>query len=351
MYDAYATDPDDRLRGLGSAIDRLTLLRPHRQHEALERAVINATGDEPAAPTRAVLFPTDYSPASRCAFQIACRLTAGGRVTVLHAPEPLHVPFGMARPPPVPPDYRGAWQSRLECVRSSDPKVHVDHRLVEGDPATEILRVARNPEYDLVVMGAGRWGGLWWALTESVSRAVTRSALCPVLRVTVPEETSYQIVPRRVLLVTDSREPDEYSLGLAHTLAVSGGEELFALSVRHGNKPVVDRCSAANYRPTVGVSGVRRLVRTGCLVEEVLRMAHDLRPALVLMGTLGRTGIRELFDPARAVRRAAACPVLSVHLPARNRRPVTEIAGRAGTNSRREDDGTQRTAGVGRGQH
>src|SRR5215471_13504910 len=52
-------------------------------------------------PTRAALHPTDYSDASRCAFQIACDLASGGRVTVLHVPEPPHVAFGMARPPPL----------------------------------------------------------------------------------------------------------------------------------------------------------------------------------------------------------------------------------------------------------
>src|SRR5690349_2370293 len=35
---------------------------------------------------RAVLHPTDYSDASRCAFQIASSLAGGGRVTVLHVP-------------------------------------------------------------------------------------------------------------------------------------------------------------------------------------------------------------------------------------------------------------------------
>jgi hypothetical protein len=68
---------------------------------ALRAEVDNgAVRDETPVPSRAVLHPTDYSDASRCALQIACRLTPGGRVTVLHVPEPPHVPFGMARRPP-----------------------------------------------------------------------------------------------------------------------------------------------------------------------------------------------------------------------------------------------------------
>jgi hypothetical protein len=54
-------------------------------------------------------------------------------------------------------------------------------------------------------------------------------------------------------------------------------------------------------------------VRTGSLVEEVLREARNLRPAIVVMGTPVWTEVRELFDPTQAVRWGAAGPVLSVH--------------------------------------
>jgi nucleotide-binding universal stress UspA family protein len=99
--------------------------------------------------------PDRLSRASRGAFKIACRLAGGGgRVTVLHVPEPPHVPFGMAQAPPLPPGYRGAWMSKLELVRPADPSVSVDHRLEEGDPAGGILRVAGDSACDLIVMGA-----------------------------------------------------------------------------------------------------------------------------------------------------------------------------------------------------
>jgi len=282
-----------------------------------QRARVSTTDerDETPAPSRAILHPTDYSDASRCAFQVACRLAPGGRVTVLHVPEPPHVAFGMARPPPLPSGYRGAWESRLGLVRSSDPTVRVDHRLEEGDPATGILRIAGDPAYDLIVMGAGRRGGLWRALTGSISRVVARRAICPVVRVTVPEGRSYPVTPRRVILATDFCEPDADSLGLAHALALNGGEELFVLSVRTATQSESDDYPTEKRRLATRVTGVRSLVRVGSLAEEVLRMAHDLRPAVVVMGTRGRTGIGELFDPATVVRRSAACPVLSVHLP------------------------------------
>jgi nucleotide-binding universal stress UspA family protein len=279
------------------------------------------------AQARGVLHPTDYSEASGCAFQIACRLTAGGQVTVLHVPEPPDVPFGT----PLPPGYRGAWESQLGLVRSPYPTVRVDHRLEEGDPATEIVRLAGEPAYDLIVMGAGRRGGLWRTFMGSVSRAVVRRAHCPVVRVTVPEKRSYPRVPGRVLLATDSREPDAYLLALAQSLALGAGDELFVLSVRTVAQSGPDGGWIAKHRLTTRVPGMTPLVRVGSLDEEVLRAARDLRPATVVIGTRRRTGFGELFDPARVVRREAAFPVLSVHLPTREWRPVPGVAGRAGT--------------------
>jgi nucleotide-binding universal stress UspA family protein len=225
--------------------------------------------------------------------------------------------------------------SQLGLVRSPDPTVRVDHRLEEGNPATAIVRVAGDSAHDLIVMGASRCGGLWRALTGSVSRAVARRAHCPVVRVTVPGERSYPIAPRRVLFATDTWNPDGDSLGLAHSLAVNGGEELFVLSVQPAAGSGLHGRGTAIHRPAARIPGVKWLEREGSLVEEVLREARDLSPAIVVMGTHGRTGIGELFDPARAVRRSAAGPVLSVHLPTRMGRLVPVWAVRTGT-SRQE---------------
>jgi nucleotide-binding universal stress UspA family protein len=254
-------------------------------------------------------------------------------VTVLHVPEPPHVPFGMAAAPPLPPGYRGAWESQLRLVRSADPAVAVDHRLEEGDPAAGILRVAREAGCDLIVMGAGR-GGLWGSLAGSVSRTVARRAHCPVVRVTVPAPGLHPLAPGRVIYATDRDEPDAYALGLAHSLARNAAEELFVLSVRPEPRSGSGDRGDVSQQPPLRIPGVRPLARTGSLVEEVLREARNLRPAVVVMGTPGRTGVRELFDPTRAVRRGAACPVLSVHQPRRGRRTAAGADGTARSHRR-----------------
>jgi nucleotide-binding universal stress UspA family protein len=298
------------------------------------RAVAPAARDEVSAQRFAALHPTDYSRASRGAFQIACRLAgSGGRVTVLHVPEPPHVPFGMAQAPPLPPGYRGAWLSQLELVRPADPSVSIGHRLEEGDPAAGILRVAGESACDLIVMGANRRGRLWRAVVGGVSRSVARKAPCPVVWVTVPEDRPVPTTFQTVIYATDHRAPDGYALGLARSLARSADAQLIVLSVRPAG-----RGGAAKPRLAAHVHGIRPVVRTGSLAWEVLGMAREIRHAIVVMETPVRTGFGELFDHTKIVRREAPCPVLSVHTPARKGRPDPGLVVRSGA-SRREGCG------------
>jgi nucleotide-binding universal stress UspA family protein len=280
------------------------------------RAVAPAARGEDSAQRFAVLHPTDYSRASRGAFQIACRLAgSGGRMTVLHVPEPPHVPFGMAPAPALPAGYRGAWLSQLQLMRPPDPSVPIEYRLEEGDPAAGIVRVAGESACDLIVMGARRRGRLWRAVVGGVSRSVVRKAPCSVVWVTVPEDRPVPATFQTVLYATDHRAQDGYAFGLALSLARSADAELIVLSVRPAG-----RSGTAERWPAAHIDGVRPVVRTGSLAGEVLRMAREIRHAIVVMGIPGRTGLGGLFDPARAVWREAPCPVLSVHTPARKGR-------------------------------
>src|SRR4051812_22226654 len=72
---------------------------------------------------RAILVPMDYEGPSRDAFELACRLAAGGagRLTLMHVPDPPPAPSGMAEGPPLPAGYRGAWESRLSLIRPRVP--------------------------------------------------------------------------------------------------------------------------------------------------------------------------------------------------------------------------------------
>jgi nucleotide-binding universal stress UspA family protein len=138
---------------------------------------------------KTILHPTDFSERSAFAFRMACALARdyGAQLVVLHVAEPPRpIAFeGVAVPPPVV-DMKQL-RDRLQQLRPEDPKVSVEHRLIEGDAPSEILRVAGETRCDVIVMGTHGRTGLGRLLMGSVAEQVVRKASCPVLTVKTPE--------------------------------------------------------------------------------------------------------------------------------------------------------------------
>jgi hypothetical protein len=156
-----------------------------------------------------------------------------------------------------------------------------------------------------VVLGTRRRGWLRRALGGGVSRTITRKAERPVGTLTVPADWPPGLRPRAVLYATDHPEPDVHGFALAHDLARARGGEFTVLYVP-------PRLWARQGRRTE--DQWRRLI--GLTTDLVLGTASALRAGLVVMPAWGRSGLRDLFDPAAAVRNRAPCPVLTVHPPA-----------------------------------
>jgi nucleotide-binding universal stress UspA family protein len=66
--------------------------------------------------------------------------------------------------------------------------VEAQGEVLEGDPATEIVRLAVTREADLIVVGSRGHGPLARAIVGSVSSTVIRDAPCPVM--VVNDETA-----------------------------------------------------------------------------------------------------------------------------------------------------------------
>jgi nucleotide-binding universal stress UspA family protein len=137
---------------------------------------------------RTILHPTDFSERSWHAFQMACSLARdeAARLVVMHVmPVPLVQEKRL---------YREEMAEELNRLRAPDARVRVEHRLEEGDAATQILRVAEETGCDLIVLGTHGRTGLGRLLMGSVAEEVLRRASCPVLTVRVPFPSSE--VPR-----------------------------------------------------------------------------------------------------------------------------------------------------------
>jgi nucleotide-binding universal stress UspA family protein len=134
-----------------------------------------------------ILFPTDFSEHAQQAFSLACSLArdCGARLVVLHvaAPPVGHEKLEAERNPS---EYYGTLWNALRQLRAPEDNVPVEHRLEEGDPTAEILRVANETKAGLIVIGTHGRTGLSRLLMGSIAEHVMRHAPCPVLTVKTP---------------------------------------------------------------------------------------------------------------------------------------------------------------------
>lgn len=85
-----------------------------------------------------------------------------------------------------------------------DKGVEINHQLIAGNPATEIIRVGKENCVDLIVMGAKGLRATLGILLGGVAQQVVEYSACPVIVVRAP----YMGV-RNILLVVDGSEPSE----------------------------------------------------------------------------------------------------------------------------------------------
>ncbi len=156
---------------------------------------------------RTILHPTDFSDCSRFAFRLASLLAReqGARLVILHVKQILGpmVAYGNAVAQlESSQDQEKHWEM-LGRFQVSDSRVSVEHRLVEGDAAREIVRVADEVGCDLIVMGSHGRTGLQRLVVGSVAEQVPRKARCPVVTVKVPHGACVRPHPLETTSVSD----------------------------------------------------------------------------------------------------------------------------------------------------
>jgi nucleotide-binding universal stress UspA family protein len=130
-----------------------------------------------------ILFPTDFSTASDAALVHAENFAKQSSATliILHVEEPPLAYGGGELYYGLPEPSSERILEMLQDICPHDSDIPFEHRLVMGDPATEIVRVAKEEHPELVVLGTHGRTGLSRILMGSVAEAVVRHAPCPVL--------------------------------------------------------------------------------------------------------------------------------------------------------------------------
>ena len=143
-----------------------------------------------------ILAPFDFSPQSKHALQFAADLARRyeAPITVVHVVDPHYfsVPESyLLYTPTQLPQLMVGLEKQLEPIKHellASNVMTVKTQVVQGRPFAEIVRLAHEDKYDLIVMGTHGRAGIAHALLGSVAERVVRKAHCPVLTIRHPDQ-------------------------------------------------------------------------------------------------------------------------------------------------------------------
>lgn len=300
------------------------------------------------SPFRNILFPTDFTPHARAALKYAAAFarTGAGRV-VLFSVQGGSVPANLLTVPDrafEEPEDNWLRQLRKDVKDVlADPLLaglEVEPVIIEGEPALEIARAAREYEIDLVTVVTHGRKGIARALWGSTAEEIIAESPCPVLTLRPPQRDFVEhrvgqtdIRLNRLLLATTFRPNDRAAEQVALQFAERTGAELHVIYVisdymEQMSDLFPDAGGAALSRSRqyvndrmVGFAGDRdRRVVThieeGRPYEQIVRVATEKDVDLIVIGTSVHAsvfgGTPVLGSEIERVVRNAPCPVLSV---------------------------------------
>ncbi|MGY8770218.1 MAG: universal stress protein [Pirellulales bacterium] len=123
-----------------------------------------------------ILFPTDFSHCGDAAMRMATAIAkeSGATLLIAHVEEPPtaygsgEMYYGMLDPS------IEQLQKLLHEVKPTDESVPCQYELVTGDPAQAIIRMAKDENVDLIVMGTHGRTGFLHLLIGSTAEAIVR---------------------------------------------------------------------------------------------------------------------------------------------------------------------------------
>jgi nucleotide-binding universal stress UspA family protein len=287
-----------------------------------------------------ILCPIDLSDISPHVVDHAVLLARwyGAEVTVLHVASPIRIPVtdvavaGAGLPVTLTEEeIQEARQRVVSCLASASGGGG-DVRIASGQPATQIVELARALPADLIVMGTHGSGGFVHLVLGSIAEKVLRQATCPVLTVPPHARTTSRLPFKRILCPLDFSDPSLSALEFAFSLAKEGAAELTILHVfEWPDEPRTTRPIATpEFRQALERDAIARLnqlvpeaakewcfptmrVAHGKPYREILGAADADDSDLIVMGVHGRNALDLMLfgSTTNQVVRRATCPVLT----------------------------------------
>jgi nucleotide-binding universal stress UspA family protein len=202
----------------------------------------------------------------------------------------------------------------------------------EGNPADEILTLAREHHAGLIVMGTHGRRGLARMFVGSTTEAVLRASTIPVLTlhsVAAPNLGAERCL-QRVLVAVDDSPPSDAALAAAFDLPPDDRRELFVCSVTETEAaPGVAAAAAYEHErheealhtlqratESAGARGIKVQGRAleGNPAEVIIEAARETKVDLIIVGSHGRRGLRRFFlgSVAEHIVRTAVVPTLVI---------------------------------------
>lgn len=274
-----------------------------------------------------ILVATDLSPRAQKAIARAIMLAAeqGAALTILHV---LTAETGnKVRQRQVALQVEKDLRRDIATLSSAqDGRATI--RVVTGTPFVEIIRRARQEAADLILVGAHGAQFIKDLLVGTTMEKIVRKGDRPVLAVKRPVRAPYH----RVLVATDFSDPSRQALRLG--LRLAPGAKIYLLHAYQGLEGQLWRADMTKsqilrYRHRVAQQSreqmkdfirrmdlngrsIVRLLRYGRAPHVITAAAQRLRPELVCVGSVGRTGVPQILlgSVAEHVLREVSCDIL-----------------------------------------
>ncbi len=293
--------------------------------------------------TDAVLCPTDFSPCAARGVEMAAELAASLKARLVLLTVVSDPPIELVESTVLGTALRDrftAASNDLGRLAEMHERANstVQRRVEEGDPTLAILRVAKQEDADLIVMGTHGRGAFGRAILGSVADRVIRQAICPVVAVG-PEEPhgarKKTRVPgrfRTILIATDFSEQALEAAQVGLLIAKAQSSRVSLLHVQPdlsgflpgagatsevkrqvGDEKGLARLDALKHR-LLGEAPAEVRLRRGDTATEILACAEEVEADLIVCGTHGRSGLPRLLLGSVTERliRLAPVPVLVV---------------------------------------
>ncbi|MEZ0397395.1 MAG: universal stress protein [Anaerolineales bacterium] len=288
-----------------------------------------------------VLFPTDLSAYADCVLACLPDLKSAGlrEVVLLSVIRPSDVPL----PETLNRDSLEYWRwmidEKLNIAKMAleGKGLQVWTRIEYGNPVEQIVRVAEDERVALIVLGAQGMTAAQELLIGSTAYEVMRRATAPVFlqKVEVVRELGHMTCQQvcahafeRVLHPTDFSECADAAFQVVKRLKAAGTNEVIVLHVQDERVMKLrspEQLAQFDRRDTERLEALckslsmfglqsRPILRHGIPFKEVLAVADEMDVSLIVLGSQGRSAVREILAGStfENVARLSRQPVLVV---------------------------------------